>query len=251
MPGDPQREQTIFTSHESLLLSSAQMLDEVEAEKDRNRQVRDREFKVLATVHGVQSLLLIREDNETCDLWGFERPEGFAAWTRRVLRDFQGLGEMLKTGPLSAVQAAGVARGLVVLTDGQRQLLAGMDGNMTMKSIRKAGRELARHLGEGLQAARNGPGNTIALLREPAGSARHPCGSFTVSTLGKVSVSAMPPTFPRVFMEVIGKVIITAFNSARELDNPLTEFAADFATVEIRAQDAGGGAIVFIAPREY
>lgn len=249
MPGDPERERTIFTSHESLLLDSAQTLDEAAALHDDNAQGRDREFTLLATVRGVQSLLLIREDGE-CDLWGLENPQGFAVWTRRVLRDFQGVGEILKAGTLSAVQAAGRVRGLVALSDGRRQLMAGMDRKMTVKFIRKAGRELAAHLGKDLHAPWNDPADAMAPSGKPAEPAQFPSGSYTVSNIGKVTDSTLPSSFPRVIMEVIGKVVLSAFSLARELNNPLTELAADFAGLEIRARDADGGAIIFITPQE-
>jgi hypothetical protein len=88
---------------------------------------------------------LIDEDGKT-STWGVANPEGFAAWTHRVLRDFQGLGEMLKAGPLKAVEAAGPVRGVALLTDGTRKLMAGMDRKMTVRFIRRAGMELASFL---------------------------------------------------------------------------------------------------------
>ena len=148
LPGDPDRERTIFNSHESLLLDSAQMLDEAIAAEDEAEQKVlgiSRDLKPLATVRGVESLLLIDEDGKT-STWGVANPEGFAAWTHRVLRDFQGLGEMLKAGPLKAVEAAGPVRGVALLTDGARKLMAGMDRKMTVRFIRRAGMELASFL---------------------------------------------------------------------------------------------------------
>jgi len=81
--------------------------------------------------------------------------------------------------------------------------------------------------------------------------AQFPCGSYTVSAAGKVVVSSLPANFPRVIMEVIGKVVLSAFASAREMDSPVTELAADFAGLEVRARDVTGGAIIFITPQTY
>jgi len=246
MPGDPGRERTIFTSHESLLLNSAQTLDEAAAGENQAEKARDREFTLLATVNGVRSLLLIGPDGE-CDLWGLENPEGYVLWTRRVLRDFHGVGEMLKAGHLNAVQAAGRVRGLVVLSDGRRQLMAGMDRKMTVKFIRKAGRELAHHLAGASQT----PANVIPLPTHPVTeTVQYPSGSYTVSTAGRVTDTTMPSSFPRVIMEVIGKVVLSAFNAAAELGSPLTELAADFAGLELRAREAEGGAIILLTPQE-
>ena len=68
---------------------------------------------------------------------------------------------------------------------------------------------------------------------------------------GKIVVSTLPGSFPRERMEAIGKVILSALASARELGTPFTELAADFAGLEIRARDLAGGAIIFITPQEY
>ena len=246
MPGDPERERTIFTSCESLLLDSAQTLDEATAGQDQEKLARDREFTALATVRGVKSLLLIGTEGE-CDLWGLEKPEAFAAWTRRVLRDFQGIGDMLKAGRLMAVQAAGRERGFVWLSDGKRQLMAGMDRKMTVKFLRKAGQELATHLKKDLQKGEDDHAKASrALVEMPP----YVCGGYTVSSQGKVIDSALPSDFPRVIMELLAKMILSAISSARELESPLTEIAADFTGLEIRAREAEGGAIIFITPQE-
>ncbi len=86
---------------------------------------------------------------------------------------------------------------------------------------------------------------------EPAEPAQFPCGSYTISSTGNILVSALPSTFPRVVMEVIAKVVLSAFNMAQDLESPLTEIAADFAGLEIRAQYMDGGAIIFVTPQEY
>jgi DNA-binding response OmpR family regulator len=250
MPGDLNRTRTIFNSYESLLLESAQTLDESSATPQGKEQARDREFTLLATVNGVQSLLLIGGDGE-CDLWGIENPEGFVTWTRRVLRDFQGIGNMLKAGTLTTVQAAGRVRGLVAVPVGDRQLLAGMDRKMTVKFLRKAGWELAKHLGRDLRVTGKEPASVTALTVKSEDPATFPCGNYSVTPAGQVVDSTMPASFPRVIMEVIAKVIISAFASARDLENSLTEIAADFPGLEVRARDTDHGAIIFITPQEY
>jgi hypothetical protein len=89
------------------------------------------------------------------------------------------------------------------------------------------------------------------LRNKPVGPARFPRGSYTVSSAGSVVVSTLPGSFPRDRMVAIGRVVLSALSSARELGTPFTELAADFAGVEIRARDLSGGAIIFITPQEY
>jgi len=250
MPGDPERKRTIFTSCDGLLLECAQTLDETAAGEAGKEQARDREFTLLATVNGVQSLLLIGKEGE-CDLWGMENAEGFVTWTRRVLRDFQGVGNMLKAGQLGAVQAAGRVRALVALSAGERQLLAGMDRKMTVKFLRKAGWDLAKHLGRDLRVIVKEPVDETALTVKVEEPAIFPCGNYSVTFAGQVVDSTMPSSFPRVVMEVIAKVILSALTGAKDLENPLTEIAADFRGLEIRARDTDHGAIIFITPQEY
>jgi hypothetical protein len=83
------------------------------------------------------------------------------------------------------------------------------------------------------------------------GPAHFPHGSYTVSATGSVVVSTLPCSFPRERMEAIGKVVLSALASARELGTPLRELAADFAGLEIRARDLAGGAIIFVTPQEF
>jgi hypothetical protein len=86
---------------------------------------------------------------------------------------------------------------------------------------------------------------------ERNGNAQFPCGSYTVTSLGKVSVSTLPPSFPRVIMEVIGKVVISTLATAHDMDCPITELAVDFPGLELRARAVEGGAIIFVTPQEY
>ena len=101
----------------------------------------------LASVRGVESLLLISGPGQW-DSWGVESPEEFAAWTQRVLKDFQDLGGLLNVGPLRSVEAVGSVRGVVLLTDGGRELMAGLDRRISPTLVRAAGKELATYLGQ-------------------------------------------------------------------------------------------------------
>jgi hypothetical protein len=89
------------------------------------------------------------------------------------------------------------------------------------------------------------------LKPQAMGPARFPRGSFTISAAGSIVVSTLPRTFPRERMEAIGRVVVSALSSARELGTPFSELAADFAGLEIRARDLAGGAIVFVTPLEF
>ena len=83
------------------------------------------------------------------------------------------------------------------------------------------------------------------------GPARFPRGSYTISSAGSIVVSTLPGSFPKDRMLAIGRAVLSALSTARELGTPFMELAADYAGVEIRARDLSGGAIIFITPQEY
>ena len=153
-PGDERRPRTIYTSYESLLLDSAQTLDEsaaVEPAADVDGLLAaprmSRELQPLSTVRGVECLLMISGPGQ-CESWGLENPEEFAGWTHRVLREFHALGESLNAGPLRSVEAVGSVRGAVLLPHGGRHLMAGLDRRFDARMVRAAGKEIATHLGK-------------------------------------------------------------------------------------------------------
>lgn len=150
MPGDPKRTRTIYNSYESLLLDSAQTLDETAAalgESAADGKGLSSTLQALATVRGVEGLVLTTGTG-SFESWAVENPEEFANWTHRVLQDFQALGELLNSGPLRSVEAAGSVRGVVMLAQNGKELMAGMDRRLTARLIRAAGKELATHLGK-------------------------------------------------------------------------------------------------------
>ncbi len=152
LPADERRPRTIYSSYESLLLDSAQTLDESDAGTSGGEGMlsaprMSRALQPLAAVRGVESLLLVSGPGQ-CESWGVENPEEFAGWTHRVLKEFQALGEMLNAGPLRSVEAAGSVRGVVLLAQNGRALMAGLDRKLTARLIRSVGKELATHLGK-------------------------------------------------------------------------------------------------------
>jgi CheY-like chemotaxis protein len=148
LPPDPLRERTIYAGYESLLLDSAQSFDEATAlggEAHVDGAGLPKALQPLANVRGVEALLLVSGPGR-CDSWGFESPEEFAGWTHRTLLAFRDLGGLLDAGPLRAVEAAGPVRGVVLLADGDRELMAGLDRKLSARTLRSASHELATHL---------------------------------------------------------------------------------------------------------
>lgn len=160
LPGEPQHVRMIFTPYESLLLDSAQQLDEIAAGGSGGGDAGSdghggdgmlqttrmaHPLQPLAGVRGVESLVLITGPGR-CEAWAVENPGETAGWMHRILQSFQELGEVLNAGPLRAVEAVGSVRGMVLLVQDGRELMAGLDRNFTASGIRAAGKELATHL---------------------------------------------------------------------------------------------------------
>ena len=154
LPGDKNRERTIYHSYESLLLDSAQTLDESNAAAGGGggdgmleAPHMSRALQPLATVRGVEALLLLTGPGKS-DQWGVENPEEFAGWTHRVLHEFQQIGKILNTGPLRSIEAVGTVRSVVLLSHNGQELMAGVDRKMNARHLRAAGKELATHFGK-------------------------------------------------------------------------------------------------------
>jgi DNA-binding response OmpR family regulator len=149
LPAEENHQRAIFTSYESLLLDSAQTLDEstsgAPAEGMLDAPGASPALQPLAGVRGVETLLLTSEPGKF-EAWGIENPDEFSVWSREVLSEFQALGEKLQAGPLRAVEGVGPVRGVILLAQNGRHLMAGVDRKLNARRIRAVGKELATHL---------------------------------------------------------------------------------------------------------
>ena len=145
LPGEPDHPRTIYLSYESLLLDSAQALDESAAgtlPDDAATAGIPRVLQPLARVRGVESLILISSPGNF-ESWAVDNPAEAAGWAHRLLRDFRSLGQMLNAGPLRSVEAIGSDQGAILLAEEGHELLAGLDRKLTPRMVRAAGKELA------------------------------------------------------------------------------------------------------------
>ena len=87
--------------------------------------------------------------------------------------------------------------------------------------------------------------------RTDAMALRLPTGSFTVDPQGRIVASTLPSSFPKDLIQRISEVVLEAFQDARDARIPITDFAADFAALKLTARELRGGAIIFLAPRNF
>lgn len=147
LPGDPSRERTIFTSYQSLLLDTAQALDETiasdSAAPDELAPHPTSALAPLARMDGVESLLVVASENAGAfESWGVENAGRFAAWTHKVMDDFRMLGKSLETGTLDAIEGLGPRRHIAILSRHGKELFAGLDRTLTPKQVRETLKDL-------------------------------------------------------------------------------------------------------------
>jgi hypothetical protein len=77
---------------------------------------------------------------------------------------------------------------------------------------------------------------------------RLPSGSLTVDRGGMIVASTVASSYPEEVLHEIGDEVLRLFREARSAQLPLTEFKMTFATLQITAREARGGALIFFSP---
>jgi len=149
LPPEPGRERKILTSYNTLLLESAQAMDEAHeagaADESAAEQPAGKASPLaeLARTPEVQFVLSVAPGLKgEVDSWGLESPDVVADWTQKTLQRFDALGERLQVGRLKLVAGLGSPTHLVmadstrgVLTAGFRSLLGADDLQERMKTL--------------------------------------------------------------------------------------------------------------------
>ena len=81
-----------------------------------------------------------------------------------------------------------------------------------------------------------------------AGLVHLPQGSFTVDATGRILSQTLPQSFPEATTKEIGRVVLAAFKSAKEVNLPMKELFINFAGLKVNAKEQRGGAMIFLAP---
>jgi hypothetical protein len=77
---------------------------------------------------------------------------------------------------------------------------------------------------------------------------RLPAGSMTVDRDGQIVTSTVSSSYPVDVLEEIADEVLRMFRESRQAHLPLTEFRIHFASLQITAREARGGAIIFLTP---
>jgi len=77
---------------------------------------------------------------------------------------------------------------------------------------------------------------------------RLPSGSFTLDRDGNVMTSTLPQGFPESQIDAVSKCVLSAFQTAKKAQMPLSELIINYSALRILARELRGGAIIFLMP---
>lgn len=76
---------------------------------------------------------------------------------------------------------------------------------------------------------------------------RLPSGSMTVDRDGQIVTSTVSSSYPEDILHEVADEVLRLFEEARKAHLPLHEFKIHFASLQITAREARGGAIIFLS----
>ena len=139
LASDIPRPRTIFSSYESLLMETAQSLDEASAGVESEVVG----LAAFARYKGVQfAVTASGTDRKKFDQWGCEDAEQIAAWLVESGAAFRDLGERLEAGQFTEVEALGPQRHLAMLCGEEEFLGVGFTRSATLPHIRETMKQI-------------------------------------------------------------------------------------------------------------
>ncbi len=140
LPSDIPRPRTIFSSYESLLMETAQSLDEAAAAPVAPE---DTGLAAFARYKGVQFAVAVESaDRSKFDQWGMENPEEMAGWIHETSRALRALGDQLQAGQLQEVEGLGAQRHIAVLIGDNESLGVGFTRSAVLPHIRETMKQI-------------------------------------------------------------------------------------------------------------
>jgi CheY-like chemotaxis protein len=140
LPSDIPRPRTIFSSYESLLMETAQTIDESNAAAGPSDEVG---LAAFARYKGVQFALCVETgDKSKFDQWGCENADEMAKWINETAASLYDLGERLEAGQLEGVEALGPQRHVAVIIGDQEALGIGFTRSAVLPHIRETMKQI-------------------------------------------------------------------------------------------------------------
>lgn len=136
LPSDIPRPRTIFSGWESLLMETAQMLDE--SASPNTQALEEQGLSGFSRYKGVQFAVAVESsDVKKFDHWGSENPDEIATFIHATSADLQVLSDRLEAGQLEEIEALGPQRHLAVLVGDEESLGIGFTRSAVLPHIRE------------------------------------------------------------------------------------------------------------------
>jgi CheY-like chemotaxis protein len=138
LPAGLPRPRTIFIQYESLLMETAQTLDEADRVSKEERLTPESLLSVFSRFTGVQFAMAVElSEGKKYDHWGCDDPAPLAVCIHQTAQAFQHLGKELKAGELLDIQALGPQRHLSILSADEEVLAIGFTRALALPQIRE------------------------------------------------------------------------------------------------------------------
>jgi hypothetical protein len=142
LPHDIPRPRTIFTNYESLLMETAQLMDE-SAEAAAQLDPEATGLAAFARHKGVQFAVAVETaDPKNFDQWGSENPDQIAALIHSTTSDLRELSDVLEAGQLEEIEALGPQRHLAILVADEECLGVGFTRSAVLPHIRETMKQI-------------------------------------------------------------------------------------------------------------
>jgi len=143
LPSEMPRPRTIFVSYESLLMETAQAIDEDASEEAPAPDADPRALAGFSRYKGVQFVVAVQGGAEVkFDHWAAETPEQMAAWIQETARAFQSLGDRLEAGQLERLEGLGTQRHVGIVCADENALGIGFTRSATLPHIRETMKQI-------------------------------------------------------------------------------------------------------------
>ena len=141
LPTDTPRPRTIFSGWESLLMESAQLIDEAEATEFPPPEVQG--LSSYSRYKGVQFAVAVESgDPGRFEQWGSENPDQIAVFIQATTHDLRNLSDELEAGQLEEIEALGPQRHLAVLVGDEESLGVGFTRSAVLPHIRETMKQI-------------------------------------------------------------------------------------------------------------
>ncbi|MEK0449447.1 MAG: hypothetical protein RL088_1715 [Verrucomicrobiota bacterium] len=132
------RPRTIFMNYESLLMETAQSMDEANEESAAEKPTPETILASFARFTGVQFAIAVDSgEHMKYEHWGADEPAPIALWIRENTSAFKALGEKLGCGELLDAETLGSQRHLSIISGDEEALGIGFTRALGLRQIRE------------------------------------------------------------------------------------------------------------------